>query len=545
GMGGMGGMGGMFNVDDSVSFSAYAVDDTLSLGSKAPAGVNDTAPSLDSNELRPITLEAEPNLTETQQWDRYFTQLNESPAYRQQSDEPGVTVQREKHNARVRETVRQLMNDKKFTAVQAIIMSALRHGHPQPWMYEALGLAMQAGGAPAEDLERALMSTADFSQTLDEMYYLARYLSRVGLDGRALQMYREISQANPTRPEPYVEALAVAQRVQDLETIQWACVGILKQAWPSDEAVVEARARRAAVLAMKTLQESGRESEAREFRDALNRALVRDCVAKVEWTGNADIDIMIEEPSGTVCSLRNQRTVAGGVILGDTSSIVGRPNGSNSFNETYVCPEAFAGRYRLVIRKIWGDVTAGKVTVEITKNVGTSQPKTIRQQIPIGSDDAMVVFDLDEGRRVEPLDEQQVANAVHKHIEVGRAVLAQQVSDTASSDAALDLALARRGFGLGNANLRNLLGRSAVGFQPVITTLPEGTTLSATAVVSSDRRYVRINATPFFSAIRDVFTFNFVTGDQTQVENNGVGNLGNSGNNGNNADNGDNGDAAQ
>ena len=37
-------------------------------------------------------------------------------------------------------------------------------------------------------------------------------------------------------------------------------------------------------------------------------------------------------------------------------------------------------------------------------------------------------------------------------------------------------------------------GAVAVGFQPVITTLPEGTNFAATAVISADRRYVRITA---------------------------------------------------
>ena len=51
--------------------------------------------------------------------------------------------------------------------------------------------------------------------------------------------------------------------------------------------------------------------------------------------------------------------------------------------------------------------------------------------------------------------------------------------------------------------------RSRVGFQPVITMLPQGASLSASAVVSGDRRYVRIGLTPFFSTIGNVDTFNF------------------------------------
>ncbi len=59
-------------------------------------------------------------------------------------------------------------------------------------------------------------------------------------------------------------------------------------------------------------------------------------------------------------------------------------------------------------------------------------------------------------------------------------------------------------------------GNRVVGYRPVITWLPEGTSLGVGAVVSPDRRYVRINAAPFFSHIPQVDTFNFATGQTTR-----------------------------
>ena len=47
------------------------------------------------------------------------------------------------------------------------------------------------------------------------------------------------------------------------------------------------------------------------------------------------------------------------------------------------------------------------------------------------------------------------------------------------------------------------------GFAPVITTLPSGPQLGASAVVSPDRRYVRMNLQPFFSSVGPVQTFTF------------------------------------
>ena len=54
-----------------------------------------------------------------------------------------------------------------------------------------------------------------------------------------------------------------------------------------------------------------------------------------------------------------------------------------------------------------------------------------------------------------------------------------------------------------------VVGDFAAAHQPVITVLTEGTSLSVQAVVSQDRRFVRLTLVPFFSQIRDVDTFTF------------------------------------
>jgi general secretion pathway protein D len=59
-----------------------------------------------------------------------------------------------------------------------------------------------------------------------------------------------------------------------------------------------------------------------------------------------------------------------------------------------------------------------------------------------------------------------------------------------------------------------VVGDFAAAHQPVITVLNEGTQLGVQAVVSSDRRFVRLTLVPFFSQIGDVQEFTF-TGSQT------------------------------
>lgn len=51
-----------------------------------------------------------------------------------------------------------------------------------------------------------------------------------------------------------------------------------------------------------------------------------------------------------------------------------------------------------------------------------------------------------------------------------------------------------------------------IGFQPIIQTIPDGVQLTVRAVVSADRRYVRLSILPVFTNVTDVFTFSFISG---------------------------------
>ena len=201
----------------------------------------------------------------------------------------------------VRQTARELMSAKKFAEVSAMIQAAIRHGQVQPWMYEALTLALQASDAPQSEIERSLMSAVDFASGDAEVMYIAQYMDRIGLHARALQLFQDLSVNNPFDPTAYVSGLAAAQAANDLPGIEWACVGILSQAWPADQRHVEQNARRVALATLNELRDSGRKDDADRFESACVAGMARDCAIKVTWTGDADIDLQVFEPSGTVC----------------------------------------------------------------------------------------------------------------------------------------------------------------------------------------------------------------------------------------------------
>jgi hypothetical protein len=178
--------------------------------------------------------------------------------------------------------------------------------------------------------------------------------------------------------------------------------------------------------------------------------------------------------------------------------------------ECYVCPEAFDGTYRMRLRKVWGKIATGQVTVEIIKHFGTEKAEVLKQQIPMNDDDSVVIFDLVDGRRTEPIKDEQIATAAASQLAVRREIVAQQAGGSDSMSGNADFFIDRGRFF--NPAFRRAFGNGAVGFQPVIITLPEGAFMSATAVISADRRYVRFTGTPVFSGIAEVNTFNFATG---------------------------------
>lgn len=509
-----GGGGGNFNVGDNFipagvlpegieGLRAFAVEDELNLSSKdkpatkvaaSPTRTDENAvvDRTPSRKRRYIELEVAEGADLTVAWNDYFaSHEDESPEM-------------------IRATSRHLMSRGEFDNLVAMLDAALRHGFAQPWMYEGIGLAMQAAGRSPQDIERVLMSAVDFSEDNLELMYVAAYLGRSGLESRALDIYRRVAREAPTRPEPFVLGLKMAQKLNDEQAIQWATIGILGQAWPNDKLDTWKNTYRLAEVTLAKMREEGRDAEADAYEAKLDEAVVRDCVVVVSWTGEADVDLLVEEPAGTVCSFRNTRTTSGGVMLGDslpqTSS-----EATGSYREVYVCPKAFAGDYRMMLRRVWGKLTAGKVTVDIYTDYRGENATHSRQQIPIDEKDALVLFNLEEGRLKESLAEHQVATAAHEQLAMRRDILNQQLNQVEDTYALSQLNGSRDRAIQGGAR-PFVPGANAVGFQPVIQVLPEGTNFIATAVISADRRYVRYSGLPLFSAITEVNTFNTFTG---------------------------------
>jgi hypothetical protein len=177
---------------------------------------------------------------------------------------------------------------------------------------------------------------------------------------------------------------------------------------------------------------------------------------------------------------------------------------------------------------VWGNVTSGRVSVEVLTDFGRPTQNFVQKEIPLTEKDALVIFEVKDGKRKVEIAEAQLANLRDVQRNMRGQVLAQfgpdpilgpQDDGEVLQDLYRDVAALTGGAYTGTTGgvldpRLDPFRRRAVGFQPQITQLPEGAGMSTLAIISADRRYVRISPAPFFSQIGDVTTFNFVTGSE-------------------------------
>ncbi|MDB5345990.1 MAG: hypothetical protein JWP89_4367 [Schlesneria sp.] len=385
--------------------------------------------------------------------------------------------------------VADLVKSKQYEELVACLEQAIISGEfIEPWMHEALALAMESAGRPKTDIERVLMSSQDLIDAdVESTMKLAAYLAKFERFDRAIEMYRQAAFLNPQSPEPFVFALELARRTRNPEAVVWSAPEVVAYAWGKDREPLRLKAEQAAADAIPQLMKEGKIAKALQLQEAMSKARRLDLVVRLEWNGQGDVDLLVEEPSGAVCSMSTPFTPGGGAFIHDGYG----PRQANCYDE-YVCPSAMQGEYRLRVRHIRGDVVAKRARLIITRGKNTPAEETESQTVVLGQADAIVRISLSQGRRAQAnADVPKPNKSSNKRNTAGTAILAQ-ISTAAGGV------------------IPNVGGGGAVGYQPVISVISEGIAMNAMATVSGDRRYVRINAAPVFSSITDVFTFSFV-----------------------------------
>lgn len=412
----------------------------------------------------------------------------------------------------VRLLVSKLHNAKEYEHVISVIQSAILNGQAQPWMYEILAMEMEVAKRPKEEIERVALSISDFGQAdFASMMYSGAYLANFGRTDSALRMYRQASRMLPERPEPYIMALPIAQKSKGGAEVEWVAAGLLEHVWIQDFAAMHRSAEDLAAERSRKLRSEGNGAAGEAIEKVVAEAKERDVRIVVRWSGNADLDLTVEEPGGGVCSIQQRFSTGGGFFVRDGFG----PEAKNCVEE-YICPRGLSGTYRVLLKTANGQAAGNRAEVEIVTREGTAEAKTLSKFLPLTEGGASYSFKLEGGRRDRLRQVDPATSSLPSPPRSAR--LARKGPGTPQRQAAVVQATAEffqsRQIPIGGGTNVVAAG-GVVAYQPVIQIIPEGSQLFARAQVSPDRRYVRIAVMPVFSTITNVFNFTFLGGAGT------------------------------
>ncbi len=387
-----------------------------------------------------------------------------------------------------------------------LLKAGLRQGGvARDWMFEAIALAIRIQHGDPEEEVRCLLSAADLRPS-DAFGLLqgAEVLARHGKYAPAISLTRLAAEQNPELPHPYLFALQLASKAKDVPTVRWAAMELLRRDWPIQCAELHATAQRTLEDLAEALRKEGRAPDAEALALPAAQIQRRDLVIRLLWTGNADLDLEISEPSGSTCSLTQRVTANGGSLQADFDA--------EHQTEIYSVAEGYSGEYRVTVKPRWGKPVAGKAVVEIITHQGTPNEQIRREMITVAREPVTLTVQLRDGRRqqpapVAPLEAyrlgidpfyrptwpvpgaemlRQLAVPITTGIEIRRSPF----GPTSMADP-----LPRPG---DDDNSGPQLGP---GGAPGVVVIPAGALVNTQALVHSDRRYVRLSANVTFSGI--------------------------------------------
>ncbi len=145
--------------------------------------------------------------------------------------------------------------------------------------------------------------------------------------------------------------------------MEWAAGNLLRHDWPVNNKKLQDRAVQKIESLVKLLDQDGRKDESERLVNAIAGQRQRDLVIKLNWQGDADLDLKVVEPTGSVCWPLNRQTIGGGILIGDSLA--------DMTSETYLAAEAFPGEYQVEIEKVWGHPLGDKAQLRIIRHQGT------------------------------------------------------------------------------------------------------------------------------------------------------------------------------
>jgi hypothetical protein len=303
---------------------------------------------------------------------------------------------------RLRRTLRDLNRIGKPRELHAALIGYLENHSKlaEPWMYEALASAIELNQGSAGDVKKALYFAADLAQqthnpnhlvsAADQLLYRG-YLERVG------PLLDEAMSLVPHCCDPMSMSILLAQKTSDPKRMASSVDELLSLGWPGRDEYFRLESGNQVETLASSLEEGGRTQEAQELRSKLTASQARDVFVRLAWDGDADFDLLVEEPLGVTASYQNPRTVFGGAIL---------KNGYGSHpEEVYVCPRGFAGDYTIRVSTIYTnpEKPVTRLALETITHEGTLGEKKQSLDLNPEKPGKPVVVHLDSGRRKKVL----------------------------------------------------------------------------------------------------------------------------------------------
>jgi hypothetical protein len=300
--------------------------------------------------------------------------------------------------SKLRQVVDDLNRLRRTRDVHAALLGYLKN-HPkaaEPWMYELLAMSIEINQGSEADVKTSLNFAADLAErthnpnhlvSVADQLFLRGYLERVG------PLLDKAMKAIPHRIEPMLISIKLAQKTEDPIRMADTVDRLLSLGWPGHDEYVRVEAGNQVETLAKALRTQQRGSEADALETKLTASLARDLFVRLTWDGNADFDVVVDEPLGATASYETPRTVFGGSVI---------KNGYGAHPEdVYVCPRAFNGNYLIRVRTIWEDSSkpVTRLTLDVIAHEGTSSEKKETHNLSPDKPNKPVIVTLSGGRR--------------------------------------------------------------------------------------------------------------------------------------------------
>ncbi|CAN5445992.1 hypothetical protein BH11PLA2_BH11PLA2_15430 [soil metagenome] len=374
-----------------------------------------------------------------------------------------------------------LVEHKEFNHAAEVLKAGIRQGlTTEVWAQDALAMALNSGGGHSFASERAGMSAIDLDPNDAKAYIkAARTADDAGHTDIALAYCHRAADLDANMPLAYANALVYAEKSADVkaDAIQWASTNLLQRDWMNDGVDYHAQTRTRLNKIVTKFEAAGRQDQVQNIRKSLDLEAQRDLVIELLWQGEADLDLFVNEPTGSTAGPTHKRTTGGGVLKADILEQ------SNDRSEIYTASQAFNGTYVISAKQVFKKAVGSKAQVRVTKFKGTPNENVEFFTIDFANPQP-INFTMSGGTRTEMATIQDTEPAMLTLTE-----------NTA----------AKQGFGGGTGTTAN--GRSVTASRNIPTVMksleeklpgfsPSAPAMRAEANVTADRKHVRVTMNP-------------------------------------------------